>query len=248
MRNKIFLDQITIVCISGVNIKKSIYALWRSSRGIKFQSTKLITNKNIKYVPKWLTVELATQNSLSSLDDYSFYCVYSLHEHIKTNYALLVQADGYVLNSKKWDTSFLNYDYIGAPWKIRSDAYIDPFGNHHRVGNGGFSLRSKKLLEIPLTKNIIWDVNQGDFYKHMNINNQAEDGIICIHNRHLYLDGGCKFAPFELALNFSREQTLPENYNLNTFGFHKKLPSLKLSIIELTYKIIFNILFFIKKL
>jgi hypothetical protein len=82
----------------------------------------------------------------------------------------------------------------------------------------------------------------------MNANDQAEDGIICIHNRHLYLEEGCKFAPFEVALNFSKEQILPENLTLQTFGFHKTLPSLKLYISEFVYKLIFNLLYYIKKL
>jgi hypothetical protein len=248
MKKEIVLDEISLVCISGVNIRQSIYALWRSSREIKFECIKLITNNTLNYVPKWLTIELADKNCLSSIDDYSHFCVYELHKHIKTNYALVVQADGYVLNSNKWDDIFLNFDYVGAPWKVRSDAYIDPFGNHQRVGNGGFSLRSKKLLEVPLNKKIIWEVNTNDFYKHMNANNQAEDGIICVHNRHLYLEEGCKFAPFEIALNFSKEQNLPENLKLKTFGFHKNIPSGKLRIIEVFYKTIFNILYFFEKL
>ena len=248
MKKKLLLEQTTIVCISSVNIKKSIYALWRSSRNIEFQSIKLVTNKKISYEPKWLTVELAYDNALSSIDDYSFYCVYSLYRHIETDHVLVVQADGYVINSKKWNRNFLDFDYIGAPWKIRSDAYIDPFGNHQRVGNGGFSLRSKKLLEVPLTKDIIWNVNTGDFYKHMNVGEQAEDGIICVHNRHLYLEAGCKFAPFEVALNFSREQNLPENFNLKTFGFHKNIPSFKLKIIEIYFQNLFNFLYLTKKL
>jgi hypothetical protein len=248
MRKEIFLEEVTLVCVSGVNIEESIYALWRSSRSIKFRSIKLITNKNLKFVPKWLTLEMASENSLSSIDDYSFYCVYSLHKHIKTKHVLVIQADGYAINGSKWDDNFLNYDFIGAPWKIRSDAYIDPFGNHQRVGNGGFSLRSKKLLEVPLYKNIIWNVNQGSFYKHMNANNQAEDGIICIHNRHLYLEAGCKFAPFEVALNFSREQSLPENLNLRTFGYHKNLPFIWSKIVDFFYKKRFTFLYLIRKL
>ena len=248
MNKRLYLEQTTLACVSGIDFKNSLYALWRSSRQINFQSIKLITNSELKYVPKWLTVELAASNNLSSIDEYSYYCVYSLHKHIKSNYVLLVQADGYILNRSKWKDEFLEYDYVGAPWKLRSDAYIDPFGNHQRVGNGGFSIRSRKLLKVPLTKEIIWNVNSDNFYKHMNVNNQAEDGIICVHNRHLYLEEGCKFAPFEIALNFSKEQNLPENRYLKTFGFHKTIPSLKLQLLELIYKILFNLLYFIRKL
>ena len=62
-----------------------------------------------------------------------------LHDHISTAHALCIQWDGYVLNAQAWDASFLDYDYIGSVWP--------QFGDGHRVGNGGFSLRSKRLLE-----------------------------------------------------------------------------------------------------
>ena len=40
----------------------------------------------------------------------------------------------------------MQYDYIGAPWRVKQDAYVDPFGNHQRVGNGGFSLRNTQIM------------------------------------------------------------------------------------------------------
>jgi hypothetical protein len=52
---------------------------------------------------------------------------------------LLVQWDGYVCNPDAWDPAFLDCDYIGAKWFWHNDAM--------RVGNGGFSLRSRRLLE-----------------------------------------------------------------------------------------------------
>ena len=54
---------------------------------------------------------------------------------------LIIQHDGFILNHKAWDNEFLNYDYIGAPVYWMGNKLIE-------VGNGGFSLRSKKLLKI----------------------------------------------------------------------------------------------------
>jgi hypothetical protein len=118
----------------------------------------------------------------------------------------------------------LEYDYIGAPWEYNENAYIDPFGNHQRVGNGGFSLRSKKLLDVPKKEHVEWDVNRGDFYKHMNANNFAEDGNICVHNRHIYERCGCKFAPIEVAAKFAHEKPIKETVGIVPFGFHYHLP------------------------
>jgi tetratricopeptide (TPR) repeat protein len=51
---------------------------------------------------------------------------------------LLVQWDGYVVNPAAWDAAFLDCDYLGAKWFWHRDGM--------RVGNGGFSLRSRRLL------------------------------------------------------------------------------------------------------
>ena len=104
------------------------------------------------------------------------------------------------------------------------NSYIDPFGNHQRVGNGGFSLRSKKLLDVPKHEHIEWDVNQRNFYKHMNANNFAEDGNICVHNRHIYERCGCKFASVEVAARFAHEKPTKETEGIIPFGFHYHLP------------------------
>ena len=132
--------------------------------------------------------------------------------------------DGFVINPEKWDPFWLEFDYIGAPWEYSENSYIDPWGNHVRVGNGGFSLRSKKLLEVPLRAKVPWDINWGDFYKHMNAGLASEDGNICVHNRHIYEVLGCKFAPVNVAARFSHERPTPETKGITPFGFHYFLP------------------------
>ena len=126
---------------------------------------------------------------------------------------------------RSWTDEFLEWDYIGAPWQISDNAFIDPYGNHQRVGNGGFTLRSKKLLNVPSIENIPFEVNQGNFYKHMNAGAYNEDGNICVHNKHLFEKHGCKFAPVELAARFSHEEPCPETEAVKKpFGFHRYLP------------------------
>ena len=103
-------------------------------------------------------------------------------------------------------------------------SYLDPWGKPHRVGNGGFSFRSKKLLDVPSRAHIQFDVNWGDFYKHFGYGNTAEDGNICVHNRHIYEQLGCKFAPVEVAAKFSHEKQLPETQGITPFGLNYHLP------------------------
>jgi len=45
-----------------------------------------------------------------------------------------------VLDAARWRPDFLDYDYIGASWPQFADGYD--------VGNGGFSLRSRRLMQL----------------------------------------------------------------------------------------------------
>lgn len=218
------LNNVTLVAVSGVNYHSTLFALWVSQLKIEFGAVKLVHGANFSGTGSFFVAERAIDTDLDSIDEYNRYMIYELWRHIDTDYALVVQADGYVLSSKKWRPSFLAYDYIGAPWPIREDSYIDPFGRHQRVGNGGFSLRSAKLLRVPMTRDIVFQVNEDDFYKHQNQGLLSEDGNICVHNRHIFEEEGCKFAPLAEAIQFSVETRLPERGMKRTFGFHKHLP------------------------
>ena len=58
----------------------------------------------------------------------------------------------------------------------------------------------------------------------MNAESFAEDGNICVHNKHVYEAAGCIFAPLDVAMSFSRELPIPEYDGRKTFGFHRYLP------------------------
>jgi hypothetical protein len=222
---KLSLTNVTLICVTGVNYDESIYALWKSYKKINFGSVKLISPTVPKSIPKTIKHEFSEGTQLDSIDEYNKYVIYELWRHIGTEYCLLVQADGYVINSKSWNDSFLKYDYVGAPWPISKEAYIDPFGTHQRVGNGGFSLRSSKLLRVPTVIDVPWDTKSGEFFKHSGNNLLSEDGNICIHNRHIFESLGCTWAPLEVALDFSVEIKVNEFQNQKTFGFHKTFPN-----------------------
>jgi len=62
-----------------------------------------------------------------------------LNEYVDTKYIIFQQWDAMVHDGTKWTDDFLLHDYIGAVWPWRAPG--------QNVGNGGFSLRSKRLLE-----------------------------------------------------------------------------------------------------
>jgi hypothetical protein len=145
------LYNVTIISVTGVRGKQTLRAIEYSTEKIKFKYKKLLTPENLKSSD----VEIIKINPIS-LEEYSKFIVYDLYKYIDTDYALIIQEDGFIINPDCWTDDFLNYDYIGAPWILPLDdfSYRDAFGNIVRVGNGGFSLRSKKLLSIADELNI----------------------------------------------------------------------------------------------
>lgn len=225
------LPDVTLFSFDNTSkIDETIDALYTSMNGIKYGEVKLVTSK--KYIEKYENVLIKDGIKLEEqlipvncYEDYSYYWIYKVGFHIETSHCLLVQSDGFVLFADKWDNSWLEYDYIGAPWPLSKDSYIDPFGNNQRVGNGGFCLMSKKLLNIPNIEEIPWNINNSIFYKMpKGVINYHGDGNVCVHNKHIYVRNGCKFAPLEVAVKFSYETSIPENQNIIPFGFHAHLP------------------------
>jgi len=216
------LDNVTLIAVGSTQVPQTVEALKKSMQHLEFAEVKLVSHEKPQGLPEDICFESCER--LNSSKEYSRYVIYNLYKHVDTDYCLLVQWDGFVINPEKWDDEFLKWDYIGAPWPIKDTAYIDPFGDHIRVGNGGFTLRSKKLLEIPLCIDIPFEVNEGTFYKHMNAGSYNEDGNICVHNRHLFESAGIQFAPVEVAARFSQELETPETMGIVPFGFHRHYP------------------------
>ena len=220
------LSNVTLVSLAAISYEKTISAMLSSQSGLRFADSKLITPKKPEGLPSSLKWEQCPPLRLRSegVDDYSHYFLYDIWRHIETPYALVVQGDGYVINPHLWSDEFLDYDYVGAPWPVRKNAYVDPFGNHQRVGNGGFSLRSERLLKTPKFVDVPWDVNSDSFYRHMGARSLAEDGNICVHNKHIFEAHGNKFAPVDVAVRFSQERRVPEARGIESFGFHEFKP------------------------
>lgn len=216
LKNMLNLENITIVSINTRDPQDSIKAIERSSKYIKFGKYLLLSNKHIKHD----LIETEIIPEIKSLQEYSFFCVKKLNNYISTDFCLTVQPDGYVTNPLMWTDDFLNFDYIGAPWDIllsRQALYNCGILIHDLnkvpiiVGNGGFSLRSKKLLrECSLVD-----------YPNPSI---PEDNFITIVNRENFKAKGIKFADVKIAKRFSLECPIDlneKNITLDAhFGFH----------------------------
>jgi hypothetical protein len=204
------LPQVTVVALAGVNIYATVKALAYSSKNIKFGRVLLISHNKPWYLPRGIDYEYTTKSE--DVYEWCYKIVYELHNYIKTEYAILIHSDGFIVNSEQWRDEFLNYDYIGAPWPIPGDnSYRDIHGNLIRVGNS-VSLRSKRILELPSELNLPWEPRDGYFH---------EDGFLCCNNRHILIENGIKFSPLDVAKYFSHETMIPEIRGIRPFAFHK---------------------------
>lgn len=220
---KLPLKNVTLVAVSGINPTGAVRALEISMDGINFYDAVLISHKkpnnlNIKITfKKCRPTELVSQDPKNT-NDYSKFMAYNLCDYIDSEFALIVHNNAFVLRPSQWDDIFLNYDYIGAPWP--KDIHYTNDGINIRVGNGGFSLRSKKLLKALNELNLPFTDN-GTGYYH-------EDGIICVYYRKQLEKYGIKFAPVEVASRFAREKDCEDSQS-DPFGFHnnkKAIPRL----------------------
>ncbi len=111
------LENVTLVAMSSVRIPQTINALAYSCRGIKFGDVKLITDVKINGLPDFIKCEYIER--ISNIDEWNYAAIYKLGKYIETEFAILIHDDGFIVNPESWREEFLNYDYIGAPWRYR---------------------------------------------------------------------------------------------------------------------------------
>lgn len=188
------LPDVTLFAIDAHNPAGTLRAAEICQREIKFGSIKVITDRLFPGA----TREEGRMN-------YSKFMIKNLTEHFETSHILTFHDDGYIQNPAAWNDEWLNWDFGGGVW----DWY-----NEHCVGNGGFSLRSKRLCDILAT-----DPNINDFF--------PEDDKICRKYRpYLERQHKIKFMPIEMAKKFAIEGygLRPEFQVYNgEFGFHGRL-------------------------
>jgi len=188
------LSDVTLVAVTSVALAATVDALHASMQRADFGKVLLLSDKpppsNADPAIEWRKI-----NCLGSRADYSRFMLRDLAQHVETNHALCIQWDGFVLDGGAWDSHFLDYDYIGAVWPHFHDGF--------NVGNGGFSLRSRRLLEA--CKQLPFDESD------------VEDILIGRAFRPQLEEQGIRFAPESVALRFAYERTTPTG---DEFGFH----------------------------
>ena len=214
MKKKLKLPNISLLAIAHEkDVDQTQISMKISSENIDFGAIKLLTSAQPKI--KYPDIEYVPIKPMN-LEEFNKTMIEDLHKHFETTHCLFVQADSFVVNYKLWKDEFLKYDYIGAPWSdelvINENLVLNVKKNP--VGNGGFSLRSRKLLRT--TAKIDYD--------SLKFPLKSEDVVVCHYLYDKMIEEGIKFAPPKLASQFSIEN-VNNLYGQNldsVFGFHGK--------------------------
>jgi hypothetical protein len=173
----------------------ALQSLQRSMAHIDFGRVVLFTHQ---WAPALALpgIEVLDIGPITSGADYSQFVLRQLPAFVHTPFVLVTQWDGFVIDPGAWTDAFFDYDYIGAVWPDQPVAAC--------VGNGGFSLRSQRLLKAGLDPRIEQlhpeDLMLGRRYRSL------------LESAH-----GLRFAPPALARQFAFEN---ETARGPTFGFH----------------------------
>jgi hypothetical protein len=191
---RLHLPTVTLAAATSVNVAATIAAMRACMEQVEFADCILLTDVDTPDLPT--EIRVVPMDPLRSVMDYSRFMLTKLVEHIATPHVLVCQWDGFIVDASAWNPRFLDYDYVGAPWP--------QFADNYNVGNGGFSLRSRRLLEAMRDPAMIIGC--------------PEDVVICRTNRALLEERhSIRFADVLTAADFAYERS---RLTSQTFGFH----------------------------
>jgi len=204
------LQSVTLIAIDGVGNNNFITkAIQLSKNNINFFKCLLLSPN--KFYENSQDIEIIQIDKMTYYE-WNRFMIKEIYKYVNTSHYLFIDSDGFVINGNLWNDEFLKYDYIGAPWIYSLHIFTNvvdekikqrPREQINLVGNGGFTLRSKKLANEML--NCLDD------------RFQPEDVYICQNNYDYFISKDIKFAPITIANIFAQDPLL----NLSsTFGFH----------------------------
>ena len=231
-------SNITLVSVTGLNdASGAAFALELSRRQMPGASALLLS----PCVPDNLPPDVRHRAvAPMSFKEYSLFMLFALWRVIETDYVLIVQDDGWVLDIANWSDEFLEYDYVGAPVQLgrvetpEGTSWMKDFSWFSEIGkadrlvtpvlNGGFSLRSRRMLralidhpqirmEIPPPQ-----IDESGPIRMEWFNDATHEDVQLTSMLRPELEAvGLRFAPLEVAVKFSFEQA--------AFGFMGGEPS-----------------------
>ena len=196
---KLHLPEVTLVALDTVCHDLTMLAVKECLDRVKFGAVHIHTNDFGPYQRAEIDSTHFPIAQFPTVDDAMIYLWYGVPEPIETTHFLMVQWDSGIVSPAQWSDEFLAYDYVGAPWGWHGDAY--------EVGNGGFSLRSRRIMQ------------------HVNERREKfplghpEDAFLCRRYRRELEHAGFRWSPTDLAARFSFERTGFSGLDRH-FGYH----------------------------
>ena len=194
------LPTVTLMIIDCVNANRAVKVIEKCKKHCEFGAIKFLTSlpSNSEY-----KTEIMPLNTLVA---YSIFMLTKCHEYIDTPNVLIVQRDGFILNPNSFNYDWLDLDYIGPI-----------FVQYDKVGSGGFSLRSKKMMQQVAAKVGHWDGTQTHADKIQASLGSYEDGVISLS----HLSSSFKIGSLDQAADFAQGGNRnPKYYRQYPFGFH----------------------------
>lgn len=215
------LSNVTLFSLSwGNKIESTTKAIIHCAKLCKFYDIVFLTPPSV------------SENPIENEIRYNQFMISHLYKKIESDFCLVIQWDGFVINPEMWNDDFMNYDYIGAPWNFK--------GSRNNVGNGGFSLRSKKFLEA--SSRISYHPTKCDWFDKQQAVDRPispEDWFLCYHSYDEMLNNDIKFAPVNLASEFSVENpgcnvqfNRDDISTYGSFGFHYSANTAAMNLLE----------------
>jgi hypothetical protein len=178
---RIPLQQVTLVAIDTQLPALAAEALLRSMAHVDCSRALLFTHGWLpaRFVPGLEVIDI---DPFQGPADRSHFVLKLLPSYVRSSHALLVQWDAFVSDSSAWSHEFLTHDYVGAVWPDQPEG-----GN---VGSGGFSLRSRRMLQAGRDPRLT--------------QTHPEDEVLCrIERQRLEADHGLTYAKPRLAKRFA---------------------------------------------
>lgn len=199
---------LSIVCYDTLHPERSLLALQKAVEATRPEKVFWFSDKPLDVelsVPVvWTEIPTISKETFHRDTGRLYFEV--IPSVVDTDFAMYVQSDGFPVNPEVWTDEFFDYDYVGAPWPF----YDDGIG---AVGNGGFSLRSRKFHEAVLKLKVAPSV-----YSIL-----PEDTLLCRTYKREMEELGIQYAPVGLAMQFSMELPFEDERDVwigCSFGFH----------------------------
>lgn len=156
------LEKVTLLGIDCIHPEKTIRSLIFSKRWVEFAKTVLVTdmgNKEIRKIADHHGIHLI-HHVTGTRHDYEYSMLERMPDYFETPFVLFQEWDAAIVNPEAWQQLWLEHDYIGAPWPdgageerwwVNSEYPVLPGKEaptvtvYNNVGNGGFSIRSKRF-------------------------------------------------------------------------------------------------------